>query len=121
MIRLFDLLVIFVVAILVFTLQPALGVLLLLVNFIFITQYWKTVLLTGDDVKPVVSFKRLKAATLAGVFTAVVYFALESDSLAGGPDATTELWNGELFPLVIALILFSAVLMVTLITEKRKR
>jgi len=119
--RLWDLLILLAISAFVISGHPTLGILFLLINLIFATQFWKTLLLIGSGTETSGVGRRVKAGILAVVFTAILYFATsEPQSVSLGLSAI-ESWNGDFFPIVAALFFLTSLLLVGLITEKRKR
>ena len=116
-----DLLILILVTAWVGWLQPVLGIMVLLFNVLFATQYWKTVLLVGSSVEPSSTARRVKAAILAAVFTVFLAMVLLDEPAAPQSESIVNLWNHDYFPVVLALGFLSSFLMAAVIVEKRKR
>ena|GEM_PF-3346004 len=119
--RLLDLLILLSISVFVISGHPTLGILFLLVNLVFATQFWKTLLLIGSGSGSVGAGRRVRAAILAIVFTAILYFATSEPQSVSLGSSAIESWNGDFFPIVAALFFLTSLLLVGLITEKRKR
>ena len=116
-----DLILLLAISIAVICVNPALGVFVLLINLVFATQYWKTLLLIGsDNPSPSVS-KRVKAGILAAIFTAILFLILNEAAPAPQAAALRDLWNADYFPVILSIGFLSSLLMAALVTEKRKR
>lgn len=119
--HLVDLFILFAVAILLMVSHPVLGTVMLLVNAVFATQYWKTLLLLGLEGATHTAIRKVKAAVLAVLLTAVLVMVTENQHAPAASESVADLWNGEVFPMILALCFLSSVAMVALLTEKRKR
>jgi hypothetical protein len=100
---------------------PYLAVALLLLNVLFATQYWKTQLLLGSNPSVVTTSRRVKSAILAVVFTSACGCVMIEDSPSLQNEGFYNLWNHDYFPVLMVICVFAALLMATLVTEKRKR
>ena len=122
---LLDLLILLLISFFVGVYNPMLGVFLLLMGLLLAAQYWKTVLLLGA-LNPEASRSRLiKAGILALILTGVLAVGLHGElnsEVTAVPDVlVSEAWNSALFPVLISIILLVALMIASLVTEKRKR
>jgi hypothetical protein len=119
--QIIDLILLLAISIGVICVNPALGIFVLLINLVFATQYWKTLLLLGSESLAPNVGKRIKAGILALGFTAILFLILNEAAPAPQTAALRDLWNADFFPIILAIGFLSSLLMAALITEKRKR
>jgi hypothetical protein len=121
MIWVLDLLFLFAVSAHLVTQSAGLGVLVFLINLTFFFQFGKTTLLLGESKKTIPNAKRIKAIVFSLLLASPFFFLIE---LAPAADTTTNFYsalNEDLFPVFIGICLLSALLMIALVAEKRKR
>ena len=119
--HIFDLVILVAISVWVIMIEPTLGILFLLTNLIFGTQYWKTLLLIGSHTEGEGTAKRIKAGLLAVLFSTILFFIVNEEATAPQTVSVSTLWNGDFFPIILAVGFLASLLMVALVTEKRKR
>jgi hypothetical protein len=121
MIWILDLLFLFVVSAHLTLEGPSLGILVCLLNLAFFFQFGKTALLLGEKRRIVPTPKKVKAAVLAILLASPFFYLIGVEPANEAGPSFLMAVNEDLFPLFVGVCLLSALLLLALVAEKRKR
>ena len=121
MIWVLDIVFLILTVVFLFLKNPALAIIILLVNLLFYFQLGKSILLQNKDAQPLQIKQRAKAMIVA-LFLGAIFCSVFPLAPPAEVSTTVEyLWNDDVFPLFIGVSILCALLMVSMIIERRRR